>query len=151
MEELKKLFNKELDPDIQDQKKEAKKVKGFIPEGIKIFSYIAKNYVEVYEVESAIEYGMEYLNLFRIIEVLGFNEDKVELSKGKILNGYYTIFDFDNKSIMFYDLDHNFKPLGGFLTEGKEKHDGVFGDEVIDETDYDTETFSKWYNYINKI
>ena len=150
MEELKQVLNAELDPDFQQKKKEAKQKKGFVPTHTKIINHIAKNAIEVYEVETGAEYVMEFLIFLRIVRAMDFTEKQVDMAISKILNGYYTIVDFDRKNVMFYDVDTKFKPIGADITKAKEEHTGKFAGEEEDIGDYNPQEFREWYNYINK-
>lgn len=103
MDDLRKLFNKEVDPFLVDSKKNKKQQKGFITKGLKGLSLISNNLIQIYEISSSVEYTMEYLTLKKIIGVMGFNEEKLELGYSKLHSNHYLILDFDTKKIMFYD------------------------------------------------
>jgi hypothetical protein len=146
MEKLKQIFKKEINSDALDLKKEKKKIKGFIPEGKKLLHYSSTSLVEVYEVESGIEYFIDYLLLYSIIEVMGFDERRVEMSRSKLLNGYSLIIDFDQKKVGFYLEEEDYNFIGSDLIREKQDRTGVYGDE-----DVESDTFSAhWYNLINK-
>lgn len=146
MDEIKRLINIELDPDFKERKKEAKKIRGFDPSGVKILHYISSNLIEVYEVSSNSEFLMDYVGLMRILDVLGFKERQLELSKSKLLNGYYTIFDFDKKEIMIYEKEEKSKVIGSLFTQKRQESEGGYSDEGEEEG----LSFSTEYNYRNK-
>lgn len=123
MDELKRLIKRELDPTLQDQQKAAKQKKGFSTSGVKIVNYLSKNLIEVYEVESGAEYLMEYLTFSNIVGVMGFFDKEIELGNSKLLNGYYLVYDFDNKEIIVYDPEVIHKPIGADLSKTKYEYD----------------------------
>lgn len=141
MDELKKIIRTELDPEVLEQKKEAKQKRGFATTGTKILNYIFENTVEVYEIDTGAEYLMEYLQLFDIIGVMGFIPKEIDHGSSKLLNGYYIVVDFDNRDVMVYEPVVKHQPIGQFLREAKA--------ELSDpgpELSHSQEQFSKWFN-----
>lgn len=147
MDEIKQLIHTEIDPNFRDKKKEAKQQRGFIPSHIKILNHIAKNTVEVYELETGADYIMDFLELLRIVRVMGFTDKQVDMAISKLINGFYTIIDFDNTEIMFYDKTVKYNPIGQFISEGKEINDV----SNYEEEGYNTQEFAEWYKHINRI
>lgn len=123
MDDIKRLINSELDPNFQENKKELKQKRGFVPEGKKILEFIGHNTINVYEVSSGAEYIIDYLGLISIIEVMGFHPKKLEIAKSKLFADKPIIIDFDTKKILIYDKKEKLNIIGGYLSEGKELWD----------------------------
>ena len=123
MDDIKRLINSELDPNFQENRKELKQKRGFVPEGKKILELIECNTVNVYEVSSGAEYIIDYLGLISFIEVMGFDPNKLGIAKSKLFSGKPIIIDFDTKKILIYDKKEKPNIIGGYLFEGKELWD----------------------------
>ena len=144
MDDLKQIFNKEIDPSIIDANRSKKQQKGFTPTGIKGLHLIEKNLIQIYEIESSVDYTMEVFNFTRIIDVMGFDEDKLKLGLSKLYANYYLILDFDTKKILMYDNKEKMQLIGQDLTNAKQVHTNKEDDDIY----YDKEVYSDWYKEI---
>ena len=147
MDDLKRQIQLELDPDLLDKKKEKKQQKGFSTSGLKIVNHIAENLIEILEVESNVEYTMEYLAFIRIFKVMGFTKKEEEITSAKILNGYHVIIDFDHKEVMVYDPETKFSPVGQAISTAKYENDNKEDTEDL----YSAKNIKDWFNTTNKI
>lgn len=146
MDDLRKVFNNEIDPLLIDSKRSQKQQKGFTTTGVKGLQLLDKNLIEIYEIEFSVSYTMEYLNFLRIIDVLGFDEEKLDLGLSKLHANYYLILNFDNKKIMIFDNKQKIQFIGQDLTKAKQIHTNKEEDEEY----YNKEVYSDWYKEITE-
>lgn len=147
MDDLKQIFNKEIDPGVLDANKLKKQQKGFTTTGAKGLSLIDRNLIQIYEINSSVEYTMGYLQFLKIVNVMGFDEEKLELGLSKLNSDHYLILDFNTKKVMFYDNKEAVNLIGQNLTQAKQIHTNN-NDNEGDE--YNKEIYSEWYNELTK-
>ena len=146
MDDLKKIFNNEIDPFLIDANKHKKQQKGFNATGVKGLQLLDKNLIQIYEIDSSVDYTMEYYNFSRMLEVMGFDEEKLELGLSKLHANYYLILDFDSKRIMMFDNKEKMQLIGQDLTRAKQLHTNKDEDDEY----YNKEVYSEWYSEITK-